>query len=272
LVVNFIECARIRSEPNRRNPRPNPISSDTSCGCCFLTTLFGLVTGGGGILIILVVVLVIVYAVLAVYSGKKFSQFAQRKFPGEKVFNTCPVCGNGTVFKFKKPVFWPMQITIPCCNYCNAEFSPIRGSNSYTCFNYELRNETLELPVILNAGERVSYIDNVRFSEERAVRDYISGRTGLRIAKGVWVGGSKGRAESHGELREIDRGLFLLTTQRIFFKGNLRKFEFDFSDITSMEPSEDGIEIGVKNKSKLMVFSLTASQRFLSHFQSFVNV
>lgn len=109
--------------------------------------------------------------------------------------------------------------------------------------------------VILKKGEYLIYSRPSNFLQERAVRKRISGWGGVRIMKGMWAGLSKGYSESHGVLRQIDSGKLILTNQQLIFNGSLRNYNFALKKIIHLEVYTDAIEIGIKDRQKVFVFS-----------------
>lgn len=90
--------------------------------------------------------------------------------------------------------------------------------------------------------------------EPRAVRVSRGGYggTSIRIAKGITLhtGGTRGRSESHDEIRNIDNGKLLITNKRIMFLGSNRTTNIDINKIVSIEDYLDGIKIQRSNKQK----------------------
>ena len=94
-------------------------------------------------------------------------------------------------------------------------------------------------------------LENITLQEPRAVRVSRGGYggTSIRIAKGITLhtGGTRGRSESHDEIRNIDNGKLLITNKRIMFLGSNRTTNIDINKIVSIEDYLDGIKIQRSN-------------------------
>ena len=117
--------------------------------------------------------------------------------------------------------------------------------------------------VLLRAGEVAIYDEPSTLFEKRAVRDYVSGRVGLRIAKGVWIGGSRGRSVSSQEWSKLSTGTLTLTNKRLVFNGDGVDRTVAREKIISVEAWSDAVEVSVENRQKSMVFS--AANPFIAH-------
>jgi hypothetical protein len=114
---------------------------------------------------------------------------------------------------------------------------------------------TSPIGVLLKNGEECfGQISKVEFFEDRAVRQWVGGSTGMsfRVAKGVYmrVGQHQGHAESHDEKRLIDTGILTITSKRLIFRGSGRINEIPLSKIISLEGYRDGIVIAKSGKQK----------------------
>lgn len=117
--------------------------------------------------------------------------------------------------------------------------------------------------VLLRAGEVAIYDEPSVLYEKRAVRDYVSGRVGFRIAKGVWIGGSRGRSVSSQEWSKLSTGRLTLTNKRLVFTGDGVDRTVAREKIVSVEPWSDAVEVSIENRQKSMVFS--AANPFIAH-------
>lgn len=108
--------------------------------------------------------------------------------------------------------------------------------------------------IILESDERAYYCAPATLFETRAVRHYQSGFAGFRVAKGIWIGGSKGRSISNQELGQIDSGTLTVTTYRIIFDGNQNR-NINLGKIISIKPYSDSVEVSVSNRQKSMFFT-----------------
>lgn len=120
-------------------------------------------------------------------------------------------------------------------------------------------NKQKSFPVInshmlLKKGEKGYLQDNAELYEIRAMRKSDRGGGAVRVAKGVYIGGSSGTSRSYDELRKIDNGKLLLTNLRLIFDGNLNTRDIKLDKILSVSGYSDGIEIAVEGKSKGQVY------------------
>lgn len=119
-------------------------------------------------------------------------------------------------------------------------------------------------PVILKKNESLSIVmHNITLQEPRAVRQTHAAYGGptIRVAKGVSfrLGGASARSESHEEIRAIDCGSLILTTNRLIFIGSKRTTNIDLRKIMAIEAYTDGIESQRENKQKTEYFKGTNS-------------
>lgn len=87
--------------------------------------------------------------------------------------------------------------------------------------------------------------------EPRALRVY--GGAGTRIG-GIYVGG--GVSESHQRLRTIASGELVLTTRRIVFDGDLESRAVKLTDVLSVQPWVDAIEVSTSRRQKNQFYSV----------------
>lgn len=122
----------------------------------------------------------------------------------------------------------------------------------------EAFEETIESAIqrlSMQEGEKIIYHNFTLYSEPRAVREYVRGFTGFRIAKGVYIGGSRGRAESHEELRVLDYGTLTITNKRLIFMGKFKSNTFKTDQIAFVNVHTDGIQVGKEGRQRGMYFS-----------------
>ena len=93
--------------------------------------------------------------------------------------------------------------------------------------------------------------------ETRAVRHHIGGGIGLRIMKGVYVGGTRGASESRDEWRTIDQGHCVLTNKRIIFDGSKENRVIALAKVISASPWADSIEVSIENRKKSMLLKVS---------------
>lgn len=126
-------------------------------------------------------------------------------------------------------------------------------------FNEIERTGTLTRPatqLMLQKGEVAIFDEKSILSESRAYRLY--GGAGTRVG-GVYVGG--GVSESQQRLKRIDEGILTLTNERLIFDGSLENRTLALSDILSVNPWLDAIEVSIRRRAKSQVFS--ASNPFI---------
>lgn len=108
---------------------------------------------------------------------------------------------------------------------------------------------------ILKKGEVCFYSASSILSETRAVRYSSGGFGGVRVAKGIYLGASKGRSESKQELIEIAKGRLVITNKRIIFSGDFQNRTISILKVVSTENDLNEIEIAVEGRQKALVFS-----------------
>jgi hypothetical protein len=77
---------------------------------------------------------------------------------------------------------------------------------------------------------------------------------GLRVAKGVWVGGTSGRSASTQEWTKIDVGSLTITNKRLLFDGAKEDRTVPLTKIISVHNTLTGVEVSVEGCQKAMVF------------------
>jgi hypothetical protein len=118
---------------------------------------------------------------------------------------------------------------------------------------------SVESPILLKKGEKlIIKVPDIVLSEPRAVskRTGSIGGASFRVAKGftVHVAGTQGQSESTEELRDIDQGIFILTSNRLVFLGSKRTTEINLAKILAVESSINGVGINASGKSKPLYF------------------
>lgn len=106
--------------------------------------------------------------------------------------------------------------------------------------------------LILKSGEVAHFIINANLLEERVVsRNYQGGSAGVsfRVAKGVnfRVGQHKGRMVSKTGIVEVDNGDFIITNQRVMFKGRKKSFNYQFNKLIGYTVFKNGVDINAAN-------------------------
>lgn len=124
----------------------------------------------------------------------------------------------------------------------------------FNLVNQEKRIPIIDTYLLLKDGESAYLQENVRLLETRKVTISNRGGGAVRIAKGVYIGGTSGKSRSHDELREIDSGHLILTNKRIIFDGQTNTRDFKLDKIISISESYDGIEMAIEGKNKSLIF------------------
>jgi len=114
---------------------------------------------------------------------------------------------------------------------------------------------TVDTNVMLKRGEAAFYSAPTTLYETRAVRHHTAGHGGVRVARGVWIGGTRGKAESHQEWRHIDDGSLTVTNQRIIFDGRKTNRAVPLDKLISFDIGIGEVEISASNRQKSMVFT-----------------
>lgn len=109
--------------------------------------------------------------------------------------------------------------------------------------------------VMLKRGEAAFYSAPTTLFETRAVRHHVAGHGGVRVARGVWIGGTRGRAESRQEWRRIDDGSLTVTNQRIIFDGRKTNRTVPLDKLISFDTGLGEVEISTSSRQKSMVFT-----------------
>lgn len=108
--------------------------------------------------------------------------------------------------------------------------------------------------IFLNNGENAFLQEETKLNETRAVRKQIGGGAGFRVAKGVYLGGYSGQAESHQEWRTLDIGQLIITNKKLIFKGRKENRVIPLDTIFALETFSDGIEISLESRAKSIIF------------------
>ena len=121
----------------------------------------------------------------------------------------------------------------------------------------------------LEAGEAVyACLPRTTLMEPHSVRTYRAGSNGvsIRVAKGLSfrLGGMAGRGESHEELRLLDVGTLILTSERLIFIGSVRTKNISFADLLALEAYTDALRVSHVGKSKPEIYALDLRLRLLS--------
>lgn len=118
---------------------------------------------------------------------------------------------------------------------------------------------SVQTKIILKKGETAYYSEQSKLFETRAVRHYQSGSAGIRVMKGVYVGGSRGKSISNEEWKHIDDGTLIITNKRLVFDGFSQNRNFNLSRILSVSQGLDKIEVSIEGRQKSLVFDCSNS-------------
>lgn len=120
---------------------------------------------------------------------------------------------------------------------------------------YEKRLAPVGTQVLLKNGETAYYFGSGDLYEPRAVRHYESGSAGFRVAKGVYVGRTKGRSVTTQEWTTVDRGSVTVTNRRLIFHGGKEDRSIALDTILALNPGPNHLEISCEKRAKAMAMS-----------------
>jgi len=107
-------------------------------------------------------------------------------------------------------------------------------------------------PILLKRKEElILALPNITLIEPRAVRR--GGGGSVRVAKGLYL--RTFEAESHDELRELDRGTLSLTNKRLVFSGAKRVADISLGKVISVEPYKDSIAVRRSGRQRAQYFT-----------------
>jgi helicase HerA-like protein len=119
--------------------------------------------------------------------------------------------------------------------------------------------------IALNKDEEVLCYAPTTLVEPRAVRTWHStyGGPSFRIAKGISfrAGASSGISESHEEMRSVDRGILVLTNERIIFVGSKRTIGLPVEKIIGIDDEGyfNSLRLNREGKQKAEVFQFDST-------------
>ncbi len=93
--------------------------------------------------------------------------------------------------------------------------------------------------------------DNIDLYEPRARR--ISGHSGVRVAKGVYIGGSSSKSVQEQTL--LSTGTLTLNVDELIYSSALETRTIKIVNIVETEIFSDGIRISIKNRQKPVLFT-----------------
>lgn len=114
-------------------------------------------------------------------------------------------------------------------------------------------------PVIMKPDEELLFaLPGVTLKEPRAIRKSSGGYAGpsFRVAKGVYfrTGRFGSTSESHQEIRDIDRGVLTITSERFVFSGGMKTINLDLRKIVQVDPFTDGLALHKEGREKTQYF------------------
>ncbi|MCK9335643.1 MAG: hypothetical protein M0Q99_10065 [Candidatus Cloacimonetes bacterium] len=118
----------------------------------------------------------------------------------------------------------------------------------------EQKMPEVSLPFQIKKGEKGYIKDRVDFHEQRSKSVSTRGGGAIRVAKGIYLGGSQGTSRSVPEMRMIDQGNIFFTNQRILFIGENAVKEYPLKRIISISTAKDGFWIASEGKQKRQFF------------------
>jgi len=113
------------------------------------------------------------------------------------------------------------------------------------------------------AKDEIAILESPRtkLSETRAVRKSSGGFGGVRVAKGVSLGGYSGSSQSKQQWTDLDQGILTVTNKRIIFAGNKTTRDLKISKLVSANITPipffgTQLEMNVSSRKKGMRFNL----------------
>lgn len=117
--------------------------------------------------------------------------------------------------------------------------------------------QPIQTEMLLKNGEIAYWQEDAKLIETRAVRHYQSGYTGFRVAKGMYVGGSKGCSTSSQEWQVLARGKLCITNQRLIFDGDSNDRNIPLKKIIAVNTNDHAsIEVSTETRQKSMIFAV----------------
>ena len=107
----------------------------------------------------------------------------------------------------------------------------------------------------LQKGEQCFFANPAVLYEPRSTRKSTPLGAGVRVARGVVIGGGGTISQTHDEWRHLSSGIFYITNKRIFFDGDMHDRTIKMPALTSVQASLDEIAISSSTRQKTMVFS-----------------
>jgi len=108
----------------------------------------------------------------------------------------------------------------------------------------------VQTDIILKPDENAFYSTPSTLYETRAVRSYQAAHSGVRVAKGIYIGGTSGRSVSTQQWAILDTGRLTITNQRLVFIGKKEDRIIPLKKIVSVNNSLAEIFVSVDGRQK----------------------
>lgn len=217
----------------------------------------------------------------------------------ENILKKCPVCNEGEVNKVRPTGFLSIFGASIICNKCGVKFSAEKQkdneltyrllsskvSKEHKYVNQVLKKsewergssdvdycletnsvphtEIVGLTTLLRDSEKTHHYSSAELFEERAVRTSQRAFGAVRVAKGVYIGGSSGTSKlAYSELTKVDTGTLLLTNKRLIYNGNFKNLEFELKEVSSIEEYKDAVKIAASNRKNIEFFKVAESHKW----------
>lgn len=126
--------------------------------------------------------------------------------------------------------------------------------NYFTRIEKSQNIPAIDTNLLLKTDEKAYLQEEVSLHEIRSMRISNRGGGAVRVAKGIYIGGSSGISRGYDEIREIDHGQLILTNKRVVFDGAANSRDMRLDKIMSVTEYSDGIEIAIEGKGKSQIY------------------
>lgn len=133
------------------------------------------------------------------------------------------------------------------------------NKRKYRYWMANIRSQGGFFPVIsanipLSSGERCFFYSKATLKEPRSVRKSHHTGGAIRVARGVSIGRGYTTSEAHEEWREIAKGVFYITNQRVMFEGDMQSRNIKMENVLSCQNGGTSIAIASTTRQRTMVF------------------
>lgn len=143
-------------------------------------------------------------------------------------------------------------------NVTEQKESMMRGVEEFVANIKERKALTpISSSLVLGPKEQAFLEEETALQETRSVRQFRSTGVRVRLMKGLSVGQSAGKAESHKEWRILDTGKLILTNKKLVFDGGKEDRTIPLDKILTISPMLDAIEVSSSSRSGSMVFPVS---------------